>query len=55
MQVRLRTLDVVLTPALERFLREGLAELDRIHTRVVDARFELRSERQRGGVELFVA
>ncbi len=55
MEVRLRTLDVALTPALERYIRERLAKLDRIHTRVVDARFELRSERQRGGVELFVA
>ncbi len=55
MEVRLRTLDVPLTPALEQYIRAKIAKLDRIHARVADARFELRSERQRSGGEQFVA
>lgn len=55
MEVRLRTLDVPLTAALEHHIRAKLAKLDRIHARVADARFELRSERQRTGGEQFVA
>ncbi|GBD16875.1 Ribosome hibernation promotion factor [bacterium HR26] len=55
MEIRLRTLDVPLTAALERYIRARLAKLDRIHARVADARFDLRSERQRSGGEQFVA
>jgi putative sigma-54 modulation protein len=55
MEVRLRPLDVPLTEELERYIRAKLAKLDRVHARVADARFELRSERQRSGGEQFIA
>ena len=55
MEVRLRTLDIPLTEALERYIRAKLAKLDRVHARMADARFELSSERQRSGGEQFVA
>lgn len=55
MDVQIRTLNVKMTDGLEDYIRRRLEKLDRVNENVVDARIELRTEKNRSGGQLMVA
>jgi putative sigma-54 modulation protein len=55
MEAQIKTKNVHLTEGLEDYIRRRLQKLDRVNERVVDAKMEVRVEKNRSGGELSVA
>lgn len=55
MDVRIQTQGVKLSNSMEDYIRERVDRIEKFQSRIVDARFEMRSNRQRNGGEVFAA
>lgn len=55
MDLQIKTHNVKLTGNLQEYIEQKVARLDRVNERVVDAKFELRSQRERSEGEVFIA
>lgn len=55
MDLQIKTHNVKLTSTLQDYIEQKVARLDRVNERIVDAKFELRSERERSEGEVFIA
>jgi putative sigma-54 modulation protein len=53
--VQIKTKNIRLTDGLREYIQKQLAKLDRINERVIDAKLELRSEKNRSGAEERIA
>jgi putative sigma-54 modulation protein len=53
--LQIKTHNVKLTSNLQDYIVQKVARLDRVNERVVDAKFELRSQRERSEGEVFIA
>lgn len=55
MDVQIKTKNLRLTDSLQEYIRSRVQKLDRVDQRVVDAKFEVRAERNRSGGEQTIA